>query len=172
MRVAEPSRRQHLPPARSAVAPSRWLWWQSGHRQCLASPHLPPASAKSLPRALPRLYPARAPSSLTMATNGKGWAGIFEWFGNVIPKSFCLGGVCVSETEKTSQVGFFGGLFGFYFFPVSTVPQQDQNWAPAGSGVTDSLVHAVKAGILACGTRWLRDFVFNSVISCTLKLLI
>lgn len=42
---AVPSQSQHLPPARSWVVTGLVTEWP----QCLASTHLPPASAKSLP---------------------------------------------------------------------------------------------------------------------------
>lgn len=45
---AEPSQSQHLPPARSWVV-TEVTGLVTEWTQCLASTHLPPASAKSLP---------------------------------------------------------------------------------------------------------------------------
>lgn len=79
----------------------------SSHR-CVPPALLNPFSARCLV-----LYPSWAPSSLTIATSRKGRAGIFKWFGNVVPKSFLSGrSVSPRQNEQAGSV-LFSSLFLF-----------------------------------------------------------
>lgn len=114
--VAEPSQSRRQPltsPGRSAVARQCWwgAWPPAGSTFPSSHSRLPPALLNPFPVRCLVLYPSRAPSSLTIATSKKGWAGIFEQFGNVIPKAPAWE-KHVSPRWKTSQAVLFAGLFG------------------------------------------------------------